>query len=173
MRAQAGRVGLPVETGRAAQFPSNFSRYSAVQSILPFCLTSWATRSSTGSRLSTWPDTYQLGIVTTSCPERAWPSAAKVRSILSPLVLTKSIWRSIFSLAAHASHNLRMAGGTVGVGWSQKKADNLPAAYAPWTKGNATAPVAMAVLLSSERRVKTGPGMRVPPPVTGDIFAQR
>ena len=86
MRAQAGSVGLPVDTGTAAQWPSIFPRYSAVQSILPFCgklgdeiVHRFETLSLAGH--------IQLGIVMTSCPERACPWPPMPAMILFSLVL--------------------------------------------------------------------------------------
>src|SRR5437868_3342503 len=52
IRAQAGRVGLPVDTGNAAQCPSNLPRYSAVQSSLPFCSTAHLKRAQLGDEAS-------------------------------------------------------------------------------------------------------------------------
>src|ERR1700681_3505952 len=87
-----------------------------------------------------------------SCPDRACASAAIVSISLSPWEVTKSIWRSTFSLPAHSLHSLVITSLAPGTQWSQKATPSWPAAWAPRTKGVAARAVAAIAAVPSTRR---------------------
>src|SRR5204862_299061 len=87
-----------------------------------------------------------------SCPERACASAAAVSISLSPCEVTKSIFRSTFSLPAHSLHSFAMASLAPGTQWSQNATASRPAACAPCTKGAVAKTVAAPAAVPSTRR---------------------
>lgn len=141
----------PQLEGTAYQCPFSRARYSATLLTGPYLPASRPITSSSGSRLSWWFSTSQVGNDCMSCPVRACSSAASVSRFLLPIVVMKSACTSTLVRSAKAATCLRITALPSGTQWSQKPTLSFPAAPAVriCTSGRA---VAAAAVASARRR---------------------